>query len=116
MPGDPAGKVGADGACEVAVVVTGAGADVTAWTGNDVVATIGAGDVVITFVVAVFVVATFVVATLVVTTLVVTTLVVTGARVVVVDSATDVVVSAIVVVNSETQLIVNSIGTVATPP
>ena len=111
MPGDPAGKVGADGACDVDVVVVGAGADVTAWTGNDVVATIGTGDVVATFVVATFVVATFVVATLVVTTLVVT-----GARVVVVDSATDVVVSAIVVVNSETQLIVNSIGTVATPP
>ena len=104
MPGEPGGSVGADGACEEVVVV--AGADVTAWTGNEVVATIGAGDVV----------ATFVVATLVVTTLVVTTLVVTGARVVVVDSATDVVVSAIVVVNSETQLIVNSIGTVATPP
>jgi hypothetical protein len=91
--------------------VAGAGADVTAWTGNDVVATIGADDVVATFDVAVFVFVVFVVATLVVTTLVVT-----GTRVVVVDSATDDVVSAIVVVNSETQLIVNSIGTVATPP
>lgn len=99
MPGEPGGSVGADGACEEVVVV--AGADVTAWTGNEVVATIGAGDVVATFVVA---------------TLVVTTLVVIGARVVVVDSATDVVVSAIEVVNSETQLMVNSIGTVATPP
>ena len=99
MPGEPGGSVGVDGACEEVVVV--AGADVTAWTGNEVVATIGAGDVVATFVVA---------------TLVVTTLVVIGARVVVVDSATDVVVSAIDVVNSETQLMVNSIGTVATPP
>ena len=116
MPGEPGGSVGVDGACEEVVVVAGAGADVTAWTGNDVVATIGAGEVVATFVVAVFVFVVLVVATFVVATLVVTTLVVIGARVVVVDSATDVVVSAIVVVNSETQLIVNSIGTVATPP
>ena len=38
MPGEPGGRIGVDGACDVDVVVAGGGDDVTAWTGNDVVA------------------------------------------------------------------------------